>query len=170
MNETYVTMAGVVAGEPRAAALDGTLRVTNFRMASSARWRDRGGQWVDGPTTWVNVTCWRGLAANVAESLARRDRVIVRGRLRTRTWHGDDGLERTSLEIEADSVGHDLAYGTSRFTRVRRAEPVETPERQEVDELIRQSEMDALRNEAVALDDPDDDDDELPESLLAVSR
>ncbi len=141
MYETYVTVTGVVATDPRAVILDETLRITNFRLASTSRRRDRSGQWVDGQTTWFTVTCWRGLAANVAESIGKKDRVVVHGRLRSQDWTAQDGTQRTSLEIEADAVGHDLSFGTSTYTRVRRAEPVEQAGRAEADELAREVEL-----------------------------
>ena len=44
------------------------------------------------------------------------DRLVVAGKLRVRDW---DNGERsgTTVEIEAASIGHDLAWGTSNFTR-----------------------------------------------------
>jgi single-strand DNA-binding protein len=43
--------------------------------------------------------------------------VIIRGRFYTNTWIDNQQQTRTSLEIEADSLGHDLAYGWSHFLR-----------------------------------------------------
>ena len=58
-------------------------------------------------------------------SVSKGDRIAVAGKLRVRDW---DNGERagTSVEIEADSIGHDLAWGNSAFTRtvlVRESEP-----------------------------------------------
>jgi single-strand DNA-binding protein len=58
-------------------------------------------------------------------SVSKGDRIAVQGKLRVRDW---DNGERagTSVEIEADSIGHDLAWGNSAFTRtvlVRESEP-----------------------------------------------
>jgi single-strand DNA-binding protein len=117
--ETYVTVTGVVASDPRDVQLDDGRRIVSFRLASTSRRRDRAGEWTDGPTTWLTVTCWRGLAANVAESVGKGDRVIVHGRLRSREWTAADGAARTTLEVEADSLGHDLSFGVSTFRRVR---------------------------------------------------
>jgi single-strand DNA-binding protein len=43
--------------------------------------------------------------------------VIVRGKVSTRSWLDDQQRVRMEVEIEADSVGHDLAFGWSRFNR-----------------------------------------------------
>lgn len=155
MNETYVTVSGVVASDPRAMVLDNSVRITSFRLASTPRRRDRAGQWVDGDTTWLNVTCWRHLAANAAASVHKRDRIVVHGRLRVRPYTTAEGVQRVAVEVEADAVGHDLAFGTSDFTRIRRAEPVEQPGRAAADQLVREAELAAM---AGSLVDPEDGD------------
>ncbi|NLT53727.1 MAG: single-stranded DNA-binding protein [Actinomycetales bacterium] len=144
MNEPYLTMAGIVGSDLRTVVIDDHLPITSFRLGSTTRRYDRSvGGWVDGETTWVTVTCFRGLARNVAKSIAKRDRVVVHGRLRVRLWRRDDGEHRTSVEVEADSVGHDLTFGTSILTRTPRVERVGVPGRAAADELVRAVEEDA---------------------------
>lgn len=162
MYETHVTVTGVVASDPRVVQLHDGLRITSFRLASTTRRRGHDGDWVDGTTTWLTVTCWRGLAANVAESVLKKDRVVVRGRLRSREWTAVDGGKRTGVEVDADSVGHDLSFGTSVFTRVRRAEPVENAGRAEADERVRRGEPDAAQDGFPALPEDDPADSEAP--------
>ena len=57
------------------------------------------------------------LAENCDRSLRRGDPVVVHGRLNAQTWTNKAGIEVTSFEVEAVLVGHDLARGTSQFTR-----------------------------------------------------
>jgi single-strand DNA-binding protein len=56
------------------------------------------------------------LAINIAAAVSKGERIIVIGKLRVRDW---DNGERagTSVEIEAESIGHDLTWGTSTFIR-----------------------------------------------------
>lgn len=157
MNETYVTVSGVVASDPRAMVLDNSVRITSFRLASTPRRRDRSGQWVDGDTMWLNVTCWRNLAANAAVSIHKRDRVVIHGRLRVRPYTTAEGVQRLAVEVEADSVGHDLAFGTSDYTRVRRMEPVTQPGRAEADHLVREAELAAMAEELTDPEEPAED-------------
>jgi single-strand DNA-binding protein len=118
MRETYVNVSGIVASEPRTVELADNRRVTSFRLASSPRWRDQAtNSWVDGPTSWYTVSCWRDTASNVAASVHKKDKVVVYGRLRVRDWTSKDGVQRTTTEISAESLGHDLAYGTSVYSR-----------------------------------------------------
>ena len=73
-------------------------------------------EWIDGETNWYTITAYKTLAINVMSSIGKGDRIVVHGKLRVRDW--DNGTTTgTSVEIEADSVGHDLVWGTSTFVR-----------------------------------------------------
>jgi single-strand DNA-binding protein len=129
-----VTVVGLVATTPRHLVTQDGLPITSFRLASSHRKFDRKeNKWIDGETNWFTVTAFRQLAINSAGSVAKGDRVLVTGKLRVRDW---DNGERagTSVEIEADGLGHDMSWGSSVFTRtvlVREPEPIEAPEETE---------------------------------------
>ncbi len=121
MNQTYVTLAGLVATKPEAKMVNGT-RLLSFRLvATERRFDPASGSWVDRDSTWATVTCWRALAVNVERSVTWKDKVLVRGRMHTREWL-QDGVRRTELRITADAVGPDLNYGTSTYTRTQRVE------------------------------------------------
>jgi single-strand DNA-binding protein len=75
--------------------------------------------WVDGASLRVRVNCWRRLAENVGQCVKVGDPVIVTGRLYSRDWIGEDKIRRVSYELEATTVGHDLARGVDSFTRQR---------------------------------------------------
>jgi single-strand DNA-binding protein len=121
-----VSVTGLVATTPRHLVTQDGLPITSFRLASSYRKFDREqNKWVDGETNWFTITAFKQLAINVAGSVNKGDRITVTGTLRVRDW---DNGERsgTSVEVEATSMGHDLTWGTSVFTRtvlVREAEP-----------------------------------------------
>lgn len=129
-----VTVVGLVATTPRHLVTQDGLPITSFRLASSHRKFDRKeNKWIDGETNWFTVTAFRQLAINSAGSVAKGDRILVTGKLRVRDW---DNGERagTSVEIEADGLGHDMSWGSSVFTRtvlVREPEPSEEPEETE---------------------------------------
>lgn len=112
-----VTVSGLVATTPRHLVTQDGLPITSFRMAASHRRFDRtANKWVDGETNWFTVTAFRQLAINSAGSVSKGERVLVTGKLRVRDW---DNGERagTSVEIEAEALGHDLTWGTATFTR-----------------------------------------------------
>ena len=113
-----VTLTGYVAAEPKLwHTKQHKTPVTHVRIGSTPRRMDRDtGEWQDGQTSYFTVNCWRKLALNVRASLHKGDAVIVRGKLRTRVWL-DDGRPRTEVEIDADSIGHDLNAGWANFLR-----------------------------------------------------
>lgn len=106
------------------------LPITSFRLASTQRRFDRAqDKWVDADTNWYTVTAFRALATNAIGSILKGQRVIVTGRLRIRDWESGEKAG-TTIEVDADSLGHDLLFGTSAFTRTPAAPAVEadTPE------------------------------------------
>ncbi|MEU6808179.1 single-stranded DNA-binding protein [Streptomyces sp. NPDC046831] len=123
MNETMVCAVGNVATQPmyRELASGASAR---FRLAVTPRYWDREkNSWTDGHTNFFTVWANRQLATNVTASLNVGDPVVVQGRLKVRT-EVRDSQSRTSAEIDAVAIGHDLARGTSAFRRSGRPETV----------------------------------------------
>lgn len=115
-----VTVRGVVGTEPQLSITPKGVSILKFRIATHERKRDsETGQWSDGPTNWYSVSAFRALAENTMESLAQGDHVMIFGKLQIREFDRADGTRGTSADIEAYSVGHDLRFGTSNFSRVR---------------------------------------------------
>jgi len=122
MNESMVTFQGWLGADVKTREAAGAL-VASFRVGSTPRRYSRTTQeWSDGPTQWFTVNAWRSLGEHCAASLGRGDPVVVHGRLTQSTWVNSEGVEVTSLEVDATFVGHDLNRGRSVFTRERRAE------------------------------------------------
>ena len=122
MNDTMVTVVGNVATnvEYRETATGGMAR---FRFAvPSRRWDRRAGNWTDGPTSFYTVFAWRSLAQNLAGSVSVGEPLLVHGRLKVREEE-KDGVWKTSVDIEAMAVGHDLTRGTAAFRRVVKGDP-----------------------------------------------
>lgn len=84
--------------------------VCKFGVACGTRKRTQSGDWEDGPTTFVDVTAWRRLAENIAESLHRGDQVVVIGEWEQHTWQDDQGNNRSKFEVTARDVGVGLAF------------------------------------------------------------
>jgi single-strand DNA-binding protein len=124
--EALVQMTGYAGTE---VDVRGNGSVVAFRLACTPRIRGKGGQYSDGNTTWIDVTCFRSLATHVAASIRKGDPVIVVGKLRTSVWE-KDGQTRERLGLEAETVGHDLTRGTAIFRRAQRpaVEPTEAEE------------------------------------------
>ena len=90
-----------------------------MRVVWTTRRRDSAtGEWVDGNTSGVNVTCWRKLAENPNVCLRKGDPVLVRGKLEVRPYVGRDGQSKTAVDVDAITVGPDLTRGVAHFLRV----------------------------------------------------
>jgi len=123
MENSKYTTTGLVATTPRyLKTIEGT-DICSFRLASGYKKFDRTKmEWVEGETNWLTITSYGTLAINVASSISKGDRIIISGTLRVRDW--DNGEKTgTSVEVEADTIGHDLVYGQSTFTRTIIVEP-----------------------------------------------
>lgn len=117
MSNDTITITGLVATTPRLITTGEGLTISSFRLASTQRRFDKDTEkWTDGETNWFTVTCFRQLATNVGRSINKGERVLVIGTLRIREW--DNGEKTgTTVEVEAEGIGHDLAIGTSVFAR-----------------------------------------------------
>lgn len=123
LNETVVTVQGWL-GNNVTLRRAGNGQVASFRLAATPRrFNPQTGEWSDDTTQWFTVNAWRALGEHCAASLRRSDPVVVVGRLRAQSWTNSAGVEMTSYEIDAQSVGHDLNRGSSTFTRAQRAAP-----------------------------------------------
>lgn len=124
-----MTLIGYLVESPKLRKTKSGHFVANFRIGSTPRRYDREqGTWVDDTTLFVTVTAWRALAENVAQSLHKGQPVIVHGRYCQREYTQNETL-RTSYELEAVAVGHDLSRGVTAFEKVFRpamTTPVDT--------------------------------------------
>jgi single-strand DNA-binding protein len=117
MYGTNITIVGNVVDEVVNKPTQSGLSRASFRVASTQRRKDREtGQWVDGHKFFVNVTFWREFAENVAASLKKGDPVVVNGKIYSRQYVKDEN-SHIAYEIEPESIGHDLARGTSVFKK-----------------------------------------------------
>lgn len=120
LNEAQISLTGYVATQPIARLVKEGVTNVSMRVAWTPRRQDRAtGEWMDGNTSYATVICWRKLATNVAVCLRKGDPVMVKGRLSVRTYEDREGRPRTSVEVDASSVGHDLSRGVATFQRVR---------------------------------------------------
>ena len=122
--ETVVTLVGNLVDDPELRFTPSGAAVANFRIASTPRTYDRQtGEWKDGESLFLSCSVWRQAAVNVAESLQRGMRVIVQGRLKSRSYDDREGNKRTVFEIDVDEVGPSLRSATAKVTRAMRSGP-----------------------------------------------
>jgi single-strand DNA-binding protein len=116
--ETIITVVGNLTADPELRFTPSGAPVANFTVASTPRTFDRqSGEWKDGDAMFLNCAVWRQPAENVAESLSKGMRVIVQGRLRSRSYETREGEKRTVFEVEVEEIGPSLRYATAKVTR-----------------------------------------------------
>jgi single-strand DNA-binding protein len=120
-SENQVAIVGNLTDDPELRYTPAGAAVANFRVAVNRRTKDESGQWKDGETSFFRVNAWRSLAENVAESLTRGSRVVVTGRLRSRSWENPEGETRSAVEIEADEIGPSLRWATAKVEKTQRS-------------------------------------------------
>ncbi len=119
--DTQVTVVGNLTGDPELRFIQSGAAVVNFTVASTPRSFDRNtNEWKDGETLFLRCSLWREAAENVAESLTKGMRVIVSGRLVSRSWEAN-GEKHTVNEVQVDEVGPSLKYATAKITRTQRS-------------------------------------------------
>ena len=120
-NEPTLTVVGNLTSDPELRFTPNGAAVANFTVASTPRQFDRQtNEWKDGETLFMRCSVWREAAENAAESLTRGARVIVTGRLVSRSWETKEGEKRTVMEMQVDEVGPSLRYATAKVTKTDR--------------------------------------------------
>jgi single-strand DNA-binding protein len=116
MPDNTITIVGNVTRDPELRFTSSGQAATSFGLAVNRRWQNRQTQEWEEAVSFFDVTCWRDLAENVAETVAKGARLIVTGRLEQRSWETDDGERRSRTEVVADEVGPSLRWATAEVT------------------------------------------------------
>ena len=120
--ETTITVIGNLTSDPELRFTPSGSAIANFTIASTPRTFDRqSNEWKDGETLFLRASVWREAAENVAESLTKGMRVIVSGRLKSRSYETKEGEKRTVIELEVDEIGPSLRYANAKVNRTQRS-------------------------------------------------
>ena len=101
MANPIITIVGRVGSEPESVGSNGL----RFRVATNDRVKnDSTGEWEDKNTSWWTVKAWRTLAAQSKSVIKKGMEVIIVGKIYEESWTDKEGVNRTSYEINADSI------------------------------------------------------------------
>jgi single-strand DNA-binding protein len=98
-----ITVIGNLGNEPEMRFTPSGRPVTSFRVATNWRYTTPDGERKE-ETEWFTVVAWGRLAEQCNQFLTKGRLVYVEGRLRLRSWDGQDGQRRARNEIVADRV------------------------------------------------------------------
>src|SRR4051812_42944834 len=118
-----VTLIGNITRDPELRFTPSGQATATFGLAVNRRWQNRQTQDWEEATSFFDVVCWREMAENASESLARGARVIVTGRLEQRSWETQEGEKRSKIEVVADEIGPSLRWATAEVKKNDRRTP-----------------------------------------------
>jgi single-strand DNA-binding protein len=95
-----VTLLGNLGAEPELKYTPSGKAVANFRLAVNERYTDAAGQ-QHRQAHWFSVSCWEKLAELAGLYLVKGSRVLVSGRLTSRSYEADDGSKRYAVDVVA---------------------------------------------------------------------
>jgi single-strand DNA-binding protein len=120
-----IVLVGNVTRDPELRFTPAGQATATFGLAVNRRWQNRQTQEWEEATSFFDIVCWREMAENVAETLARGARVIVEGRLEQRSWETSEGDKRSKVEVVADEIGPSLRWATAQIVKNERRGPSE---------------------------------------------
>lgn len=114
--DNTVTVVGNVTRDPELRFAQSGMAIAQFGVAWNRRRQDQ-----EDEVSFFDVTCFRQLAENVAESIRKGARVVIYGTLQQRSWETDHGDRRSKVEILADDVAPSLRWATAAVTKNERS-------------------------------------------------
>ncbi len=99
-----VILVGNLGADPETRYLPSGEAVTNIRVATTDRWKDKASGEQKEATEWHRIAFFGRLAQIAGEYLKKGSQVYIEGRIRTRKWQDKEGQDRYSTEIVADTM------------------------------------------------------------------
>ena len=120
-----VIIVGNLGADPETKYMPSGDAVTNIRVATTDKWKDKASGEMKEATEWHRVAFFGRLAEIAGEFLKKGSQVYVEGSLRTRKWQDKEGQDRYTTEIVADSM---QMLGSRAGSGEPRGEPRSSPQ------------------------------------------
>lgn len=99
-----VILIGNLGRDPEVKIMNSGDSAVNLTIATSDSWKDKKtGENIE-KTEWHRVVAFKRLAEIMGEYLKKGSKVYIEGRLQTRKWQGQDGQDKYTTEIVANSM------------------------------------------------------------------
>ncbi|MGI9079696.1 MAG: single-stranded DNA-binding protein [Acidimicrobiales bacterium] len=122
-NGNSVTLVGNITRDPELRFTPSGQATASFGLAVNRVWNDRQTNERKEAVSFFDIVCWREMAENASESLAKGARVLVTGRLEQRSWETGEGERRSKIEVVADEIGPSLRWATAEIRKNDRRGP-----------------------------------------------
>ncbi len=110
--DNTVTVVGNVTRDPELRFTQGQMAIATFGVAWNKKKREG-----EDEVSFFDVTCFRQLAENVAESITKGTRVVIYGTLNQDSWENNEGQRRSKVVILADDVAPSLKWASAQISR-----------------------------------------------------
>ena len=131
-----VMIIGHLGKDPEMRLTPSGRAVTTYSVATSRKWNTKNGE-RKSETEWFNIVSWGSLAEISNQYLAKGQQVYIEGRLQSRQWEGDDGKQRTTVEI----VAKEMIMLGERKKKTSESDVNENKDRSEKNEIERDSDL-----------------------------
>ncbi|EON16411.1 single-stranded DNA-binding protein [Cupriavidus sp. GA3-3] len=99
-----VILVGNLGADPETRYLPSGDAVTNIRLATTDRYKDKQSGEMKEATEWHRVSFFGKIAEIAGQYLRKGSSVYIEGRIRTRKWQDQSGQDKYSTEIVADQM------------------------------------------------------------------
>lgn len=99
-----VILIGNVGADPETRYLPSGDAITNIRVATSDKYKDKTTGEPKDVTEWHRIAFFGKLAEIVSEHVRKGSSLYVEGKIKTRKWQDSNGQDKYSTEIIADVV------------------------------------------------------------------
>lgn len=101
-----VIIVGTLGKDPEIRAMNNGERIANLSVATSESWRDKSSGEKKEKTEWHRVVVFNDNLTKVCESyLKKGSQVYLEGKIQTRKWTDQAGVEKYSTEVVLDRFG-----------------------------------------------------------------
>lgn len=99
-----VILIGNLGRDPETRTLESGTVMCRFSIATTETYKNKQGEKIS-HTEWHNIVLWRNLAEVADKYLHKGDKVLIEGRMRSRSWEDkESGQMRYITEILADQM------------------------------------------------------------------
>ena len=121
-----VTLIGNLGKDPEIRHFENGGKVTQFSLATNENYQDKNGEWHT-RTEWHRVTCWGPMAERAEKQLKKGGLTYIEGKISSRKWQDKEGIERTSVDIVANTFRSLERRETSEGHQSAQVKPAPTP-------------------------------------------
>lgn len=99
-----VIILGRLGNDPEMRTTPSGVPVAHISVATSEEWTDKNTGEKKSATEWHSVVAWHKLAEIMGKYLKKGSQVYIEGKIKTRKWQDQNGQDRYTTEILADTM------------------------------------------------------------------